>query len=183
MSVKLDIYNAIETSIRSLVTNIETVELWNSQIENEETELPHVYPAVFVEFQEMKWDITKQTPIRSTNVEKEQQGNFTVNCHVCFSQLENETTSFALIDTTIENIYYAVHGLEGAYYSPLKRVSEIQDINHGRIIHWILSFECGVQQPGQAKSTLVLVSGGTLVPDISKNIDIDSIIIRTGDGV
>jgi len=193
MSVKLDIFNDIVTAVEAIVDInsvkvINTVELWNSQLENEDDEKPFNYPAVFIEFGEIPWTSTNQQPSAlgsQGNVTKEQKGEDSlIIIHIAFSQLEDETVSFPIIDAVIDEVYFAIQGLfVDQKYSPILRVAERQDTDHDRVIDWQMDFVTTMFQCGQADDTLVEIVGGTVTLVLTKDLDIDNDIIRTGDGV
>lgn len=192
MSVKLDIFNDIVTAVEAIVDInnvkvINTVELWNSQLENESDEKPFNYPAVFIEFAEIPWTSTNQQP--STlgnvgNVTKEQKGvDSLIIIHIAHSQLEDETISFPIIDVVNDKVYFAIQGLfVNQKYSPILRVAERQDTDHDRIIDWQMDFLTTMFQCGEADNTLVEIVGGTITLVLTKDLDIDNDTLRTGDG-
>ena len=188
MSVKLNIFNDIVTAIKT-IPEIETVELWNSQLENESEEKPFNFPAVFIEFGEIPWTTTNQQPSAlgtQGNVTKEQKGDGAlITLHIAFSQLENQTISFPIIDPIIEKVYFKIQGLTGEFYKPLLRVAERQDTDHERVIDWQMDFRSLIFQCGELDSTLTKIPGGTVGVDVTVDLDIDTPTqsgIRTGDG-
>ena len=188
MSAKLDIFNDIVTAL-ALVTEIKTVELWNNQFANEEREAAFNYPAVFIEFAETPWTISKQRPPKTGsqgNTTKEQKSEGTIiTIHLGFSQLENETVSFPLIDPIIEKVYFAIQGLNGTFYGPLLRIAERQDTDHDRVIDWQSDFIASLEQCGQLDDSLTNIPGGTISIDVNVDLDIDVPTqkgVRTGDG-
>ena len=175
MSVKLDIFNDIVTEVGK-IAEIETVELWNSQLENESDEKPFNFPAVFIEFPEIPWTATNQKPSTlgpQGNVTKEQKGvGSLVTLHISFSQLEDETISFPLIDPIIDKVYFKIQGLfKNEKYSPLLRVAERQDTDHDRVIDWQMDFLTTMFQCGELDTTLTQIPGGTV--DVETTVDLD----------
>lgn len=186
MSVKLDIFNDIVTEVEK-VSEIETVKLWNSQLENEESEIPFNFAAVFIEFAEIPWTSTNQQPSTlgpQGNVTKEQKGaGALVIIHITFSKLDNETITFPDIDVVIDKIYFAIQGLfKNEKYSPLLRVAERQDTDHDRVIDWQMDFLTTMFQCGELDTTLTQIPGGTVDVKTTVDLDIDNDVIRTGDG-
>ena len=186
MSVKLDIFNDIVTAIKT-IPEIETVELWNSQLENESEEKPFNFPAVFIEFGEIPWTSTNQQPSTlgaQGNVAKEQKGDGAlITLHIAFSQLENQTISFLIIDPIIEKVYFKIQGLTGEFYKPLLRVAERQDTDHDRVIDWQMDFNVLMLQCGELDTTLTQIPGGTVDLEVDGDLDIDPPTqtgIRTG---
>ena len=195
MSVKLDIFNDTVTAIKGIVDVnsvrvINTVGLWNSQFETEEEEIPFNFPAVFIEFAEIPWTSTNQPPSTlgpQGNVAKEQKGvGALVMLHIGHSQLDDETVSFPIIDAVNDTVYFAIQGLfKNEKYSPLLRLSEIQDVNHGRVTDLQMGFLTTMFQCGELDTTLIKIDGGTLSLTLTKDLDIDVPTqkgIRTGDG-
>ena len=189
MSVKLDIFNDIVTAIKTL-PEIETVELWNSQLENLTEETPFNFPAVFIEFADIPWTTTNQQPPSlgsKGDVTKEQKGEGAlITLHIAFSQLEDETVSFPLIDPIIDKVYFKIQGLTKAdKYKPLLRVAERQDTDHARVIDWQMDFMSLIFQCGELDTDLTEIPGGTIDIELTRDLDIDTPTqkgIRTGDG-
>lgn len=187
MSARLDIYTAISDAL-SGIEEIKTVELHNSQFDNEATERPHQYPFCTIEFSDMAWDVTQQrAPVNTSvgNVTHQQQGLFLMTVHVGFQSLKDETLSFLDLDPILTKVYRSLNGLSGETFGVIKRVSEEQDIDHGSVIVWnmnfsVAAFECGVADEDLEDAT----DGGaiTIGLEIDADLDIDNQIIRTGDG-
>lgn len=187
MSAKLDIFNDIKAAIKAKVPEIETIELWNSQLTNEDREIPFNYNAVFIEFADIPWTSTNQTPSRlgsEGDVSKQQKGDGAlIMLHIAFAPLENETVSFPIISPIIDKVYFAIQGLNGEFYGPLLRVAERQDTDHDRVIDWQMDFNTMMFECGKLDDTLTEISGGTLKLELDKDLDIDNPVIRTGDGI
>lgn len=185
MSAKLDIFNDIVTELKK-ISEIETIELWNSQLENEPAEISFNFPAVFIEFADLPWTSTNQQPSRlgvEGNVSKQQKGGGAlITLHIAFSQIEDETISFPIISPTIDKVYFAIQGLNRDFYGPLLRIAERQDTDHNRVIDWQMDFNTMMFECGELDSTLTEISGGTIdvIPDI--DLDVDNDKIRSGDG-
>ena len=189
MSAKLELFNDIVTELEK-ISEVETIQLWNSQLANENEEIPFNFPAVFIEFSELAWTSTNLKPSRlgtQGNVTKEQEGEGgLIILHIAFSRLENETISFPIIDPVIDKVYFAIQGLKRKErYTSLLRVSELQDTDHGRVIDWQMGFSTMLFQCGELDTTLTEIPGGTLDVDVNVDLDIEPATqkgIRTGDG-
>ena len=188
MSAKLDIFNDIVTAIEA-VSDIETIELWNSQLVNEDKETSFNFPAVFIEFADIPWTSTNQPPSKlggEGDVTKQQKGvGSLITLHIAFSQLENETVSFPLISPIIDKVYFAIQGLNGTFYGPLLRVAERQDTDHDRVIDWQMDFNTIMLECGELDPDLTKINAGTLAVELDIDLDIDVPTqkgIRTGDG-
>ena len=185
MSAKLDIFNDIVTEIEK-ISDIHTVELWNSQLINEEKETPFNFPAVFIEFTDIPWTSTNLNPSKlggEGDVTKQQKGGGAlITLHIVFSQLENETVSFPIISPTIDKVYFAIQKLSGTFYGPLLRVAERQDTDHDRVIDWQMDFNTMMFECGELDPDLTKINAGTLAVELSVDLDIDDDKIRSGDG-
>lgn len=189
MSVKLDIFNDIVTAIGTL-PEIHTVELWNSQLDNMNKETSFNFPAVFIEFADIPWTTTNLQPPSlgaKGNVTKEQKGdNALITLHIAFSQIEDETVSFPLIDPIIEKVYFKIQGLTKTdKYKPLLRVAERQDTDHERVIDWQMDFMTLIFQCGELDTDLKKIDGGVIDLTLTRDLDIETATqkgIRTGDG-
>ncbi len=190
MSAKLDIFNDIVTKIESIVDTdnirvINTVELWNSQLENEEEEVPFNFPAVFIEFGEVVWTTNQKPPSigPQSDIVGEQKGiNSLITIHIAFSQLDDETVSFPIISPKIDKVYFAIQRLSGEFYSELLRVAERQDIDHERVIDFQMDFLTTIFQCGEKDTSVIEIPGGTVDLDLTVDLDVDNDVIRTGDG-
>lgn len=190
MSAKLELFNDIVTEINK-ISEIETVRLWNNQFDTESTERAFNFPVVFIEFSEIPWTTTNLQPSKAGSqgdTTKEQKGEGAlIILHIGFSQLEDETISFPIIDPIIDQVYFAIQGLlRNERYTSLLRVSEIQDTDHDRVIDWQMGFSTMLFQCGELDDSLTEIPGGTL--DVVPNIDLDidpatQTGVRTGDGI
>lgn len=179
MSVKLNLYNDIET-ILIAIDEIKTVGIFNNQFDREDEEKAKAYPCCFVEFANIGWTQTQQTPIRKVNAQKQQKAEGTiVTIHIGFEDLQDETANFKDIDPIIQKVYLALQDLTGDYYSVLNREAERQDTDHNNVIVWQMDFSTTMEEVGE-EATLKKVDGGTLSLEITKNLKIDNDIIRTG---
>ena len=61
MSVILELYQLVESTLEADATSIKTIGLWNNQFDNEESEKAKDYPAVYVEFTDITWATSQQT--------------------------------------------------------------------------------------------------------------------------
>lgn len=184
MSAKLDIFNDIVTELKK-ISDIETIELWNNQLDNENKEISFNFPAVFIEFADLPWSSTnQQTPRLGTsgNISKQQKGEGAlITLHIAFSPLEDETISFPIISPIIDRVYLAVQGLNKEFYGPLLRVTERQDADHNRVIDWQMDFSTMMFESGEIDETLTQIPSGTIDVIPSIDLDIDNNVIRSGD--
>lgn len=194
MSAKLDIFNDIVTAVKAIVDIngvriINTVELWNSQLENLKEEIPFNFPAVFVEFGEVIWTTNQKPPSLGSqgDIVGEQKGiDSLVIIHIAFDPLDDETVSFPIISPKIDKVYFAVQRLSGDFYSELLRVGERQDIDHDRVIDFQMDFLTTLFQCGEKDKSVTEIPGSTI--DLTLNTDLDiepntQKVIRTGPNV
>ena len=197
MGVKLDLYNGIVTALKAITEttatdgskrSIETVGIWNNQFDRESEEIAFNFPAIFIEFASIPWTTTNQQPIRSgsnaSNISKEQKAPGTLlTLHCGFSELDNATDSFPIIEPILEKIYFAIQGVEVNHATALLRGEERQDTEHSRVIDWQIDFSTMLIQAGQADSDLTLIPADTLILETTEDLDIEPTTkgdIRTG---
>lgn len=180
-SSRLAIKDQIETLIGT-ISNVKTFEIWNSQIDHEDEEHPIVYPAVFLEYSVMDWN--PQTFQQVQNYTPQQEGQFEITLHCCFETLADNITYFDNMDSVLDEIYRAVTGQLDDNIINWMRIRELQDINHDGVQDWQMLFVSGVTDGGVSMDLVDATDGGLVTIDIEilKEIDIDNIIIRTGDG-
>ena len=179
MSTKLTIYNAIDLQIKKKVKDIQTFGIWNNQFEHLGVdEIDFNFPAVFVEFASIPWTSSQIQPRRQGNtgdVIKQQKSQDTIiTLHIGFSFLKEPIRSFRDMDPIIDKIYFALQGLEGEQFSPLLRIDERQDTEHGRIIDWQVDFRTMMEQTGELDKDVRKIEADTLDLDIEKDLQIDT---------
>lgn len=186
-----NVYNGIKTRLSS-VTAIKTIELFNSQYDNESIERVIRYPAVFIEYSNISWlqsahragrNVIKTADIG--NLTHQQKGNMTVVIHICYKTLKTETDSFTEIDNLVTSVYRNLSNYEITDCTPLQRTTDEQDTNHNGVVVWKTTFTTSVQE--QAWSDIAIVDAvveheGAIELDIQGELDIDNNVIRTGDG-
>ena len=193
MSSKLDAFNDIKTSLEAIKSKgkrvIQHVGLWNNQFDNEEIETAVNFPCVYVEFNTIRWDASHTRPPRvglQGNIKSEQKGitdePSIITLHIGFAELSDVSDIFEKIDAVIEAVYFAVHGLEGEFYNPLLRIEERQDTDHDRVMDWEMDFQTAFSQCGIEDSKLRKIEADDVTLELTVDLDIDDIIIRTGDG-
>ena len=187
MSVTKLIYTDLKAILDTLKTagTINHVAVWNSQTENETKEDAFNFPAVFIDFSEITWDRTQQIGIQ-TNTKVTQSGTITFTLHIAFHTLYDETDYFPTALDTIFAIYNAVNGMSGGYYSPFYRSGERQDVSHDNVQVWEIDYtSINVTECPEADELVDATDGGAspVSITITKDLDIDNYVIRTGDGV
>ncbi len=172
MSALLDAFNAIKTQVET-VTDVKTVRLFNSQIDNEERENPFKYPAVFIEFQEILWN----KAIRNVKT-----GEATITLHIAVESYKTETESLPAVLALAAKIHVAIDGFGGGCFTEFALQAERQDTDHDNCIVWQIDYQTelteGASDPRERQIST------PSAPDLSTSgvLDIDSIVIRTGDG-
>jgi hypothetical protein len=176
MSVKLNIWNAVKAKLTELKTakSINHFAIWNNQINQELNEIPFEFPAVFMEFTEMSWK-TGIEPERTTQYNKQMsEDNWIVSFHICFENYEAETSSFEINDPKMDIIIEALQLLPiDQFATNLIRINEVQDTEHGNVIHWIVSFATAVQETFANDTVTDATSGDPTKLSLIINTDID----------
>ena len=169
--MKKSLYTDVKTRIETNCPNdILHVDLWNNQLSNEAKEKAFNYPAAFIEFSSLIY--------RSEN-SGVQKLDYEMTIHCVFSQLVD---SIDLLDV-VQKVVAELHGWAPTDSTTLNRLEEIPDTDHDRVIDWQIVFKGTITDDSthiQNKATLK-TTPTTL--EITKQLDIDNPVIRTGDGV
>ena len=173
MSVSL-LYNAIKTKLETDVPELKHVRLFNNQFDNDNIESAFDYPVAFIEFSSMQYNDDSQGL---------QKAQIDVTIHIGFKSFEDENTSFWNITNKVFGVLngYAVNDGNGTTFEPLKRISEIQDIDHDNVFVWQQIYQteildvCAFIYGDKQKTTATTIQ-------IIRDLDVDNPVIRTGDG-
>ncbi len=186
MSTKLDIFNDIDTVLK---LTVRTYDIWNGQLldENDPEEIPRNHPSVYVQFTNIPWEFSMvgmpKTASNGNIIKEQKSGQSIVTLHIGAVSYKDVGLSFPEWDALLDEIYFAVQGLDGDRYTPLLRSNERQDDSHGARVHWEMDFTYMMQQPGQADPALVQTTIGkleTTVGQVVTNVDL-SIDVATVD--
>lgn len=119
---------------------IKYIDLWNHNVEYIEQEEGWERPAVFVEFEPVKWMVI--------NRGEEYKADVTVNLHVVTDWAGSSSAdsvfrseSLAVFDL-LEEIHAALTGLSGETFERLDIVSSTTNHNHEDIVENIESYRC-----------------------------------------
>lgn len=182
--VILRLFEDIQTALQSLIDNetIRSVEIFNAQTDFEGQERPRRYPFIAVQFT-VEWEKPK---IRSSDNENnvisqmEQLGMCNVTIYHVFSQLETETIAFEKSEAIRHLVHRALNELQDSnYYTHLLRINTLDDSSHDRVFNLMTVYQCQVMEPAYNDQT---GKTATVSQDITTNLDVDSEIIRSGDG-
>ena len=123
------IYNAIAQKLKSTPLGIQTIGLWNNNVEQLPPEKEILCPAVFIEFKPISWN-QLGAGIRTADLR--------VNLHIVTeSPVSNVSTIFP--DTTpehldiVENISKAIQGLSGENFNGFTLVESVTDHKHQQL--------------------------------------------------
>lgn len=163
-------YSEIKAKLET-ISELKTVRLWNNQIESDNKEIAFDYPCVFCEF---SYDWTQRSYGNQLGVGE-------IVLYIAQKELSKENID---IFDLIEKVFLTMNGFQtDTIVNPLIRVGDEQDVNHGNIIVWKQSYTFSVEDTtGNKDIPRTTISPGTVEPEITKVIDIDDLIIRTGDG-
>lgn len=162
---------AIKARIVARNTSIKTFELFNNQLDpaNMKKENPVKYPAVFIEFESIDW---KQQG-RGIQI-----GNARVKFHVADETYSTNISSSNIAESNdvdfldlIAGLHVSLNGFDGETFTPLSRVSEIQDVNHDQIRVWQTVYSTQFTDDGA--ETRVAKPLINLVPDEIAALDLN----------
>ena len=183
--VILRLFEDIETALEELIADkvINSVEIFNSQMDFEDEERPRLYPFIAVQIT-VEWDPPQLRSSHNENNiinQNEQKGDCTVTVHHVFSQLQQETLSFKLTEPVRHKVHRALNLLkDGNYYTSLIRTSTLDNSSHDRVFDLITSYKCMILEPAYTDETQETVTDPTI--SLDTDLDIDNQTIRTGDG-
>lgn len=164
-------YSEIKAKLEE-ITTLKTVRLWNNQVDNDNKEIAFDYPAVFVEFPAIEWES------RSYG---NQIGVVDVTLYICQKEFRKENINFFDL---IDEVYLKIQGFSSEVISSeMQRTNEEQDTEHGNIIIWKQTYSMQIEDSlNNNEIPRTVIASGTIKAEITKVIDIDNEIIRTGDG-
>ena len=135
------IYLAIIDAIKSAQIGINHINLWNKQTDELEKSSGFALPAVFVEFDPIRWEQRGQGCKTATA---------TIRLHIVINTLADPADGslyqydalqiFDIIDDVVDS----VSGLAGEGFNSLMHVDTMPDHNHGQIQHHIEGFKCEI---------------------------------------
>lgn len=137
---KIDLYNGIKTALTDLdytkadgsTDRIKTIALWRNQIEREPTEIPFLYPAVFIEFMPSNYMESSSKAYQSLNM--------LVRLHICFESYKTEDLD--LLKLT-QSVYSILQGKQYGYFGVMKRRNEEQNFDHNNVQDFFQDYDCG----------------------------------------
>jgi hypothetical protein len=148
-NVKLDVYNDVETALNE-ITALKNTLKYNSQDVNNDKISQKQYPQAWISLASIDWNPSMLTA-HNQDATQEQKGNLIITIHIeQYSLSGNETTwkpDLALINT----VYRKLANMSGKNYTPLQRVSEIDDVNNDNVRDWQMSFTTSVTECGVSK--------------------------------
>jgi len=166
---KRDLYLSLKFRLLS-IEGVDHVRLYNNQIQRDTVEEAYKQGnTVFIEFIQLTW----------TNVTLNQQRSETiVRLHIVFESLLTE--DLALFER-VQTIHLAIQGFNGPLFTSMQRTNEEQDTDHDNIIVWKTDYTTQLSDcttdPRASLDTHTITQ-----IEINSMLDIDDLVIRSGDG-
>ena len=181
-NVKLAAFEAIRDHLLANVKDdngkviLQRVALFNNQFDNEDRENAFPYPNVFIEFGTIDWEK------KSRNI---QQGPVTFTFHCGFeSYVENSIENDAAIFDILDRIHVVLQGFsDGECFNLLDRTTERQDADHDNVVVWEMDYDTILLDTAAATELKTVTSAGPHELDVTRDLDIDNDVIRSGDGI
>ena len=169
---KKQFYLDVKLLLETGATSIKDIALWNNQWgveQNEREEIPRPLPGAYLEWIDFDWRNNK-LGLQEGDIQ------FTIKC--VFQRLATDPIDYLDI---VDEVYAALHQKTTTVSGPISRISEEQDVDHGRVIIWGITFatnlvDCSADQRGNYVDTNVTGI------EVQGALDIDNPVIRTGDG-
>ena len=107
-----------------------------------------------------------------------QQGDVTITVRVVVERYQTDDRTYL---TLVDEIYQALHLYTTDNFSPLKRIAERQDVDHENVIVWEVDYTTVLlDQQAYTERNFATLTETDL--EVNTDVDIDSVIIKTGDG-
>lgn len=169
---KLKFFDKVTDKIKECCPEIKTIQLYNSQIDNDPQEEAVFYPAIYLELSTISWQ-AKNLGI--------QQGDITLTVHVVTENYKTDDRQFLNI---VDKVYECLNQYQECFFTPLTRIEERQDTDHDQLTSWEIDFITSMyDSQDNIKKEMIMT---TIDPKtglvVNVDLDIDDDVIRTGDG-
>jgi hypothetical protein len=171
-------YIDIRTRIETECTSIKWVRLFNNQFERSNNDEPEQndeqafpYPCAFIEFIGDNEQISAGAGSKRLNVD--------VRIHIGFESYELEDLEMFDI---VQEVMTALEGYKSTLLSPLTYLAQRMDYNHNNVYIYELEFNTIFEDDSNYFDNKLVTSAGPHTLLLNKDLDIDNIVIRTGDG-
>jgi hypothetical protein len=145
-NVKLDVYNDVETALNE-ITKLKHTLKYNSQDVNNDTIIQKQYPQAWIQLSSIDWT-PSMLEGHNQNITQEQKGNLIITIHLEQYSLKGNEATWKLDLSLINEVYRKITNMSGENYTPLQRVSEIDDVNNNNVRDWQMSFSTFVVESG-----------------------------------
>lgn len=176
---KKQVFTDIKALINCYAKSIKTVEMWNNQVDiegNESKEWPFKFPAVFVSFEQIDWQL-------GNNNRSQRSDTFIIGIRIAIQDYAWNTADYFKY---VEAVNWALHGRSTTHTSNLQRSEEIADVDHDNCVIWQVNYETTytelINPPLGESDGTTEVTLDIYDIEINKDLDIDNPVIRTGDG-
>jgi hypothetical protein len=181
-SVEIILFEQIQSALEPLLTSksIRSVEIWNNQIDNEETERPHLYPYVAVEIS-TEWRGEEGYNSISEIKQNQQKGECTVTIHYIYESLYTETETWVTQRAKLHIIHRLLNSLAyDQYFTPFTRQSTPHEESHGRVSDMQIIYSTEVIECAITDENAVIIEIGAWSVESQNSLIISNDIIRTG---
>jgi len=189
-SIQLILFEQIKSALQPLITSgdIKEIQVYNNQMDSEgaSKERMHKYPLVTVEMV-TEW-MANEVGSGEFILQQPQKGRCNLIIHVICEYLDYETETFTYVENIRHNVFRALNLLDYTYtesgqnycsFSALIRLRSNVDHDHDGMIDFTTEFYTLLTESGLKQTTQTAAYTDI---ELTKNIDIDEPIIRTGDG-
>ena len=174
-----EIYLAIKAKLDTDVTELQTIRLFNNQFERSNNdsadfndEQAFAYPCLFVDFPGDNGQISEGSGVQYLDVQ--------VRVLIGYeSYMVEDLEVFTLKD----KVFKALYNLKGPTFSYLSYTAQRIDSNHNNVYIYEIEFSTKYEQSVSYLLNDKVEPTYPVELVLTKNLDIDNDIIRTGDGV
>lgn len=175
-SVEIILFEAIQTALNT-VTELKSVEAWNSQNENESRERPRLYPFVGVEINTEWMAIEGSVEEYDQN---QQKGDCVVTIHYIYEQIETETNQWLTQRAIVHKVFRELNGLQGEQFDCLTRTSTPHEDSHDLVSDIQINFSTTLLELAYNQDDKPTIEVGDFSVETQNDLIIDNDIIRSG---
>jgi hypothetical protein len=139
------VYLAIQSRLKERLTEWEFhFDLWNNQLDNLDNEHPILFPALFLDFSNLRWETTSKLvqeadAVLRLYVVQEPYGE-------AYSGSLDQARALEYLDR-IDAVNEALHGFaKDPYFGALSRSLSESQQQYGELVVWVLEYRCRLVQ-------------------------------------
>ncbi len=176
-----NLYNGIVTRLQAKVPELKTIKLFNDQFNHSNSDVNEnndeqafLYPCCFLEFTEIEYTTATSLLQSFTGI---------LRLHIGFESYKNEELDMFALK---QKIYKALQGFQVSdvnIFGKLTRLRETTDTEHNNIYIYIQEYQISGKDADFSTEDEKVEVTPPIAVEITADLDIDNIVLRTGDGL